>query len=134
MSEPVPLQNGEVIDVGPPTRRRWRRWLIGGIIVVVIVLSRSLSIFLSATWFGSLGFSAVYWYIFKLKLGCSSSLPYSPCCSPHGVLACLSRSFASHAGEATIVVNNQPIQFSPARFVKPISWAIPAYFGLYGLP
>jgi len=31
----------------------------------------------------------------------------------------------------TIVVNNQPIQFSPERFVRPIGWVIAALFGLF---
>ena len=69
VSESVPLQDGEVIDVGPPARRRWRRWLIAAIVLLLIILSRSLSIYLSAAWFDSLGFSSVYWYIFKLKFG-----------------------------------------------------------------
>ena len=68
VSESLPLQDSEIIDVGPPRRRRWRLWLIGALVVLLLILSRGLSIYLSAAWFSSLGFSAVYWYVFKLKV------------------------------------------------------------------
>ena len=67
MSRPFPISDDEVIDVNPPTRTRWRRWLIAGAVLLFIVLSRSLSVYVAVLWFGSLGYSAVYWYIFKLK-------------------------------------------------------------------
>ena len=47
----------------------------------------------------------------------------------------LNGTFASRALEKrTIVVNNQPVQFSPERFVRPASWIIAILFALfYGL-
>ena len=70
MSQPVRFSNDEVIDVGATRPRRRRRlWLI--LVLAALLLfasSRALSIYLSALWFGSLGYSSVYWYIFKLKL------------------------------------------------------------------
>ncbi len=61
--QPFPISDDEVIDVMPPKRTRWRRWVIAAAVLLFIVLSRSLSIYVSALWFGSLGYSAVYWYI-----------------------------------------------------------------------
>src|ERR1044072_1792859 len=72
MSQPIPFdRDGEIIDVSPtkPKRRRWK-WLV--IVVAVILLffvaSRALSIYISALWFGSLGYSSVFWFIFRAKL------------------------------------------------------------------
>ena len=119
MSESVPLHDNEVIDVGPPGKRRWRLWLIGGIVLLLILLSRSLSIYLSATWFGSLGFSAVYWYIFKLKIGLFLAFAALTILIVRSGFWLLERAFAAQTmAKRTIVVNNQPIQFSPGRFVR----------------
>src|SRR5690242_271714 len=60
-------RDAKVIDVGPPSRRRWKIWIIVAAIVLLLSFSRLLSIYLSALWFDSLGYSSVYWYIFKLK-------------------------------------------------------------------
>ncbi|HET6647363.1 MAG TPA: hypothetical protein VFH01_08555, partial [Pyrinomonadaceae bacterium] len=69
MSNRSPFADDEVIDVAPTRRTRWRKWALAAFVLLFIVLSRSLSIYVSALWFGSLGYSSVYWYIFKLKTG-----------------------------------------------------------------
>ncbi|MDX6557736.1 MAG: hypothetical protein QOF72_785, partial [Blastocatellia bacterium] len=69
MSQPESV-DGEIIDVGhtKARRRRWGWWLLGAIVLIVFSASRGLSIYISALWFDSLGYSAVYWYMFKLKV------------------------------------------------------------------
>lgn len=132
MSESFPLRDDEVIDVGPAPARRWRRWLLAAIVLLFIVLSRSLSVYLSAAWFSSLGFSTVYWYIFKLKAALFIAFALLTFVILRTVFWLLERTFASHAMEKrTIIVNNQPIQFSPERFVRPVGWLIAALFGIF---
>src|SRR4051812_2079746 len=65
--EPLPLDD-EVIDVGPPARRRWRLWAIFAAVVLAFILLRSFSVYVEALWFDSLGYASVYWYTFRLKL------------------------------------------------------------------
>jgi uncharacterized protein len=132
VSDSLPLQDSEVIDVGPPKRRRWRRWLIIALVLLLIILSRSLSIYLSAAWFSSLGFSAVYWYIFKLKIGLFFAFALLTVVILRTAFWLLERTFATQAmGKRTIIVNNQPIQFSPERFVRPLAWVLALLFGLF---
>ena len=132
MSHPFPLQDNEVIDVTPPRRRRWRAWVIAGLVLTFIALYRSLSIYLSALWFGSLGYSAVYWYIFKLKLALFLIFALLTAAILRGAFWLLERVFATHALERrTIIINNQPVEFSPARFVRPVSWLVAVLFGLF---
>ena len=102
---------------------------------MLIVLSRSLSIYLSAAWFSSLGFSSVYWYIFKLKIGLFFAFAALTVAIMRTGFWLLERAFAEQTmAKRTIVVNNQPIQFSPGRFVRPIGWLIAGLFGFfYGL-
>ena len=132
MSESLPLQDSEVIDVGPPRRRRWRRWLIGALVLLLLILSRGLSIYLSAAWFSSLGFSAVYWYVFKLKVGVFLAFAVITVAILRTAFWLLERTFATQPLEKrTIVVNNQTIQFSPDRFVRPIGWLLAVAFALF---
>ena len=132
MSESFPLRDSDVIEVGPTRRRRGRRWLIAVVVVLLIILSRSLSIYLSAVWFSSLGFSAVYWYIFKLKVGLFVAFAVVTILLVRTAFWLLERAFASQTiGKRTIVLNNQPIQFSPERFVRPLGWVLAILFGLF---
>lgn len=135
MSHPFPIQDNEVIDVTPPRRRRWRVWVIAGLVLALIALYRSLSIYLSALWFGSLGYSAVYWYIFKLKLVLFVVFTLLTTAILRGAFWLLERIFAAHAMERrTFIINNQPVEFSPGRFIRPVSWLVALLFGLfYGL-
>lgn len=109
--------------------------LVVALLLILFVLSRSLSVYLSAAWFSSLGFSAVYWYIFKLKVGLFIAFAVLTIAILRTAFWLLERAFASQPLEKrTIVLNNQPIQFSPERFVRPLGWILAILFGLfYGL-
>src|SRR6266576_1217419 len=135
MSERFKLADNEVIDVGRAKPRRWRRWVLGALVLLLFILSRTLGIYLSAAWFSSLGFSSVYWYIFKLKLGLFLVFLVATAVLLRGAFWLLERHFKAYALEKrTIVVNNQPVQISPERFVRPASWIIAILFALfYGL-
>jgi len=135
MSERSRLADSEVIDVGKRRRRHWRRWVLAAIALLLIILSRTLSIYLSAAWFSSLGLSSVYWYIFKLKLGLFLAFALATALLLRGVFWLLELHFRSHALEKrTIILNNQTVQISPERFVRPASWVIAILFALfYGL-
>ncbi|HEV7746425.1 MAG TPA: UPF0182 family protein [Pyrinomonadaceae bacterium] len=132
MSDSNSLHDAPVIDVGPPKKRRWRLWLLGALVLLLLVLSRGLSIYLSAAWFSSLGFSAVYWYIFKVKLGLFVAFALLTVAILRTAFWLLERTFSSATlGKRTIVVNNQTIQFSPEPFIRPIAWIIAALFGIF---
>jgi len=134
MSEQFPSRD-DIIDVGPSKRRRWRIWLLVAAVLLLISLSRILSVYLSALWFGSLGYSTVYWYIFKLKAGLFVGFALLTALLLRSAFWLLQRLFASYAFEKrTIILNNQPFQFSPARFIRPIAWIVSIFFGLvFGL-
>jgi uncharacterized membrane protein (UPF0182 family) len=132
MSRPFPISDDEVIDIPPPKRTRWRRWVIAAAVLLFIVLSRSLAIYVSALWFGSLGYSPVYWYIFKLKVGLFLIFLLVTIGILRGAFWLLERTFASQAfAPRTIMLNNQPFEFSPARFIRPIAWVAAVVIGLY---
>ncbi|MBD0371279.1 MAG: UPF0182 family protein [Pyrinomonadaceae bacterium] len=126
MSRPVPpLPLDEVIDVGPPARRRWRRWVILAAVVLVFILLRSVSIYVEALWFDSLGYASVYWYTFRLKLALFIIFLLLTLVILRGAFWLLERIFAATALERRVVMlNNQPVTIAPARFVKPAAWLV----------
>ena len=124
----------DVIDVGPTKRRRWRIWILVAVILTFLSLSRVLTVYLSALWFDSLGFSSVYWYILKLKVGLFLGSGILTALLLSSTFWLFQKLFGSYAFEnRTIILNNQPFQFSPARFIRPVGWLVAAFFGLiYG--
>ena len=139
MSQPFNTDmDAEIIDVGTPrrSRRRWWLWVVLAVLVVFLFFSsRGLSIYISALWFGSLGYSAVYWYMFKLKL----ELFLIFFVLTAGILGVafwlIDRAFASFAlAPRTVLINQQPVQISPGRLLRPLAWVVSVLTGLvFGL-
>ncbi len=121
----------EVIDVGPRKRRSLKIWLIVAAALLLLSFSRIVSIYVSALWFGSLGYSSIYWYIFKVKL----VLFFGSAIITAGLLSVMFLLFQKLFGalafeKRTIILNNQPFQFSPAKVIRPLGWIISGLFGL----
>ena len=136
MNRPRPVDlDDEVIDVSPPPRRRWWRWIILAAVILLFGLSRTLSIYVEALWFGSLGYSSVYWYTFRLKLALFIIFALVTVIILRAVFWLLERLFAPFALERRVIMlNNQPVSISPARILRPLAWIISLFFGLiYGL-
>jgi len=125
----------DVIDVGPRKNRRWFIWLVAILFIALLATSRLLSVYLSALWFESLGYSSVYWYIFKLKAGLFVGAALFTALLLSATFWVFQRFFGSDAFEQrTILLNNRPYKFSPAKIIRPFGWLLSAFFGLiYGL-
>ncbi|HEU4930808.1 MAG TPA: UPF0182 family protein [Pyrinomonadaceae bacterium] len=121
----------EVIDVGPRKRRRLKIWIIVAAGLLLLSFSRIVSVYISALWFGSLGYSAIYWYIFKMKLALFFGSAVLTAALLSATFLLFQKLFGALAFEKrTIILNNQPFQFSPARIIRPLGWIISALFGL----
>src|ERR671916_1707947 len=57
-----------VIDIPPPRRRRRLLWLVLAAVVITFLLGSSVSVYVEALWFDSLGYSSVYWYTIRARL------------------------------------------------------------------
>src|ERR1043165_8977106 len=135
MSQPLPLdRDGDVIDVGstkPRRRRVWRWVLLAAIVILFIAGSRALSIYLSALWFGSLGYSQVFWFIFRVKLELFLIFLIATTAILRGALWLIERAFADFSfGRRNVFLNTQPHNFSPARILRPLSWVVAVVAGV----
>src|SRR6202171_5367796 len=138
MSHPVSLgADGEIIDGGhiKPRRRRWVWWILVAAVLLIFSASRGLSIYISALWFSSLGYSAVYWYMFRLKLALFAIFFVLTVLILRGGFWLVQRAFAAVAFDRrTIVINQQPVNFSPSRVLRPLAWVVSVLAGLvFGL-
>ncbi|HEY0405850.1 MAG TPA: UPF0182 family protein, partial [Pyrinomonadaceae bacterium] len=110
MNKPTPINDDDelIIDVTPlpPKRRHWRRWFIVGLLLVVFGLIRSLSMYLSALWFGSLGYSSVYWTIFRYKAVVFVVFAVLTIVILRGALLLLERVFAASALQSRVIIFN----------------------------
>jgi len=129
----------EIINVTPkqPSKPRWRLWIILAILFVSILSLPSLiGIYINSLWFDSLGFSAVYWYQFKLKLALFFAFALLTFFILRGALWLLARAFAEYAvAPRQIVLNNeQTVMLDPAIFLKPAAWIVSIISAIgYGL-
>src|SRR3954467_6067106 len=131
------LDDDKVIDITPgkPKPRRKLIILIVAAIVILVALFRSVSIYISAIWFGSLGYSSVYWYIFRAKLFVFLIFTVLTIIILRGAFWLLERTFsASTLERRTIVVNNQTVHINPARLFRPVIWILSIVIGIaFGL-
>jgi uncharacterized membrane protein (UPF0182 family) len=137
MSKPFPLDSDDqIIEIEPPApRRRWRRWVILAIVALVLALFNSISVYIEALWFGSLGLAPVYWYTFRLKLLLFVIFALLTLVILRAAFHLLARAFTTTALERrTVVINNQSVTIDPARYVRPIAWVVSGIFAfVYGL-
>jgi len=138
MSKPISFDaDGEIIDVSPtkPRRSRWRWWLLLGVIVLLFIAARALSIYVSALWFGSLGYSQVYWYMFRLKIELFVIFFALTTLILRSGFWLVERAFGAYALERrTVFINRQPVNISPARVLRPLAWIVSVIGGLiFGL-
>src|SRR5437016_2610896 len=138
MSTPISFDHeGDIIDITPkkPRRRKWKWLILVAIVVLFFGASRAVSIYLSAAWFGSLGYASIFWFIFKAKLEIFLVFLILTTAILRSAFWLIGRAFSSFSFDRrTVVINQQPVNFSPARLLRPLAWAVSIIAGLiFGL-
>lgn len=124
----------KVIDITPSRPKKRRRKLIVlivAVIVLLVALFRSVSIYISAIWFDSLGYSSVYWYIFRAKLFIFLIFAALTMFILRASFWLLERTFsASTLERRTIIINNQAVHINPGKLFRPVAWILSIILGL----
>src|SRR5580765_4308933 len=122
----------DVIDITPkkPRRGRWKWLILVALVVLLFIASRAVSIYISAAWFGSLGYSSIFWFIFRAKLQLFLIFFVLTTGILRGAFWLIERAFASVSfGQRTVFINQQPVNFSPARLLRPLAWVVAVVAG-----
>src|SRR6266576_4376156 len=134
MSTPISFDHeGDIIDITPkkPRRGRWKWLILVAIVILLFVASRAVSIYISAVWFGSLGYSSIFWFIFRAKLQLFLIFFVVTTGTLRGAFWLIERMFSSFSfGQRTVFINQQPVNFSPARLLRPLAWIVSIIAGL----
>jgi uncharacterized membrane protein (UPF0182 family) len=78
-----------------------------------------------------LGYSPVYWYSFRLKWGLFLGFFALTFLILRGAFWALERAFAGYElGGSVMRFDNQPLEMEPERFIRPVSWGLPIFWGL----
>jgi hypothetical protein len=137
MSEKIIDSDDVIIETSPsqPKRRRWLLWIVlAALLFFILVLPRIIGVYIESLWFGSVGYSQVYWYGFKITLILFFVFSLLTFFILRGAFWLLARVFASHAiAPRKVLVNNQPVMIDPSVVIKPVVWIVSIIFALgYG--
>jgi uncharacterized protein len=130
--------DGPIIDVGPPQAKgggRGRRWvLVAAALLVLFALTRAGSVYIETLWFGSLGYSSVYWTTFEYGWAVFAVFALATVIALRVAFLLLERGFAvTTLAPRRVVVNNEQVYVRPARVLKPAAWVVSLLLGLiYG--
>src|SRR6476620_5066660 len=134
MSSPI---EGPVIDITPkkPRRQRWKWLIVVALVLLIFIASRAVTIYISAAWFGSLGYASIFWFIFRAKLQLFLIFFVVTTIVLRGAFWLIERAFSSFSfGQRTVFINQQPVNFSPARLLRPLAWIVSLIAGVvFGL-
>jgi hypothetical protein len=138
MSENI-IDDSDNVTIEMPSlqskRRRWRLWIVLAIVLfLILVLPRIIDVYIESLWFGSVGYSQVYWYELKITLALFFAFALLTFFILRGAFWLLARVFASHTiAPRKVLVNNQPVMVDPSAFLKPAVWIVSIIFALgYG--
>jgi uncharacterized membrane protein (UPF0182 family) len=115
-----------VIDVRRGRRRRPLRLILAAIIVAVVLGAGAIvSWYVDALWFGSLGFSSVYWTTLAIKAGLFAGFFVATVVLLQlAFWALRPRRMDRASYDRTVILNGRPVNVSFKPVARIISWAI----------
>src|SRR5579884_743540 len=116
--------DGPVIDWPPPRRPRRRRGRIALLVVLALVLfggGTALSYYIDALWFGSLGYSEVFWKSLDLQGAVFSVFFVATFAILYGAFGALKPARLGELTNFPILINGQPIRLPVEPVLKLIA-------------
>src|SRR5437764_5816231 len=121
------------INVTPRLKRRGGRikWLILPVVLIVIALFSSVTIYVESLWFGSLGFGSRYWSVFGLGWGLFAFFGITTFAILRAGFFGLERLFGvNKMAIRRIVLNKQSVDIDVPRIARYLGWGVAIVLGL----
>ena len=104
---------------------------LGLLLLVWILAPRAAQVYVEALWFGSLTYSAVFWYALWMKFGLFVGFFALTFGLLRGSLWAIERAFSQYILGGTILrFDNQPVEMEPEKFMKPLAWSVAVFWSL----
>src|SRR5512143_2985352 len=115
-----------VIDVRGGRRRRPLRLTLAVVLVAVVLGAGAMvSWYVEALWFGSLGFSSVFWTTFGIKIGLFAAFfAATVLLLKLAFFALRPRRFDRATFDRTVILNGRPVNVSFKPVARIVSWAV----------
>ena len=134
MSNPdFSVLDDSVIDITPRRRGRGGRiiFVVLAVLLMVIALFSSVTIYTESLWFGSLGFGSRYWYVFGLGWGLFAVFGLLTFIILRAGFFGLERIFGiDKMAIRRIVVNKQQIEIDLPRILRYFGWGLATVIGI----
>ena len=129
--------DAEIIDVTPRRRRERRdggrsKWIIfAAALLLLVVLLSGIGFYTEALWFDSLGFASRFWSVFALGWILFAVFGILTFLILRGGFYLLERFFGlDKLAPRQIIVNKQPVEINPSRYLKSLGWILPFVFSV----
>ncbi|MGB8511069.1 MAG: UPF0182 family protein, partial [Pyrinomonadaceae bacterium] len=121
---------------GEPKRRKFGRWLLVlAFLALLFALSRAASVYVETLWFGSLGYTSLYWTRIEYQFALFALFAVLTTLILRGAFWFAAHRLGTSAlAPRRVLLNNEVVYVRPETFLKPLAWAVSLIFGLgYGL-
>ncbi|MDQ3322647.1 MAG: UPF0182 family protein, partial [Acidobacteriota bacterium] len=128
--------NAEIIDITSkrkPEREGGRsKWIIfAAVFLLFLVLMRGVGVYTESLWFDSLGFGSRFWSVFSLGWILFAVFGVLTFGILRSGFYALERFFGlNNLAPRKIIINNQPLDFNPARILQPLAWILALIFSV----
>ncbi len=126
--------DAEIIEITPKQKRGrgQSKWIIlAAMLLLFVVLLSSVGIYTEALWFDSLGFASRFWYVFALGWILFAVFGILTFGILRGGFYALERIFGlDKLVPQKIVINKQPVDVNPSRFLRPLGWILALVFSI----
>ena len=127
--------DAEIIDITPKQKRGGRRknkwFILAAVFLPFVVMLGGVGIYTEALWFDSLGFASRFWSVFALGWILFAVFGILTFLILRGGFYALERIFGlDKLPPRQIVINNQPIDVNPSRFLRPLGWILALIFSI----
>jgi uncharacterized membrane protein (UPF0182 family) len=123
--------DGDLIDTRR-TRTPWLRYVLIALVVLVLLSASALiSMYVNALWFGSLGYSQLFWKTLAVKAGLFAGFLVVTTLLLGGIFTALRpRRTDRTVYDRTIIVNGRPVTVSFRPVARLVTWAVALLFGV----